>query len=83
MLRRRAARQGSTGARGTRRTAIRTFRRLGLPVREVRKAKTAVVLGRSTATGHAGVDNPLFYKENARMPFGDARDTIDGVLRRL
>ncbi len=55
----------------------------GMPVLEVWKAKTAVVLKRSMATGYAGVDNPLFYKENARMLFGDARDSIDGVLRHL
>ena len=55
----------------------------GMPVLEVWKAKTAVVLKRSMATGYAGVDNPLFYKENTRMLFGDARDSIDGVLRRL
>ena len=55
----------------------------GMPVLEVWKAKTAVVLKRSMATGYAGVDNPLFYKENTRMLFGDARDSIDGVLRHL
>ena len=55
----------------------------GMPVLEVWKAKTAVVLKRSMATGYAGVDNPLFYKENARMLFGDARDSIDSVLRHL
>ena len=55
----------------------------GMPVLEVWKAKTAVVLKRSMATGYAGVDNPLFYKENTRMLFGDARDSIDSVLRHL
>lgn len=52
----------------------------GMPVLEVWKARTAVVLKRSMATGYAGVDNPLFHKENTRMLFGDARESINGVL---
>ncbi|OUS04718.1 NAD(P) transhydrogenase subunit beta [Gammaproteobacteria bacterium 42_54_T18] len=55
----------------------------GMPVLEVWKGKTAVVLKRSMATGYAGVDNPLFYKENTRMLFGDARDTMGDVLSAL
>ncbi len=55
----------------------------GMPVLEVWKAKTAVVLKRSMATGYAGVDNPLFYKENTRMLFGDAKASIDAVLQAL
>jgi NAD(P) transhydrogenase subunit beta len=55
----------------------------GMPVLEVWKAKTSVVLKRSMASGYAGVDNPLFYKENTRMLFGDARESIDGVLGAL
>ena len=55
----------------------------GMPVLEVWKAQTAVVLKRSMATGYAGVDNPLFHKENTRMLFGDAKDSVDEVLRTL
>ena len=55
----------------------------GMPVLEVWKAKTSVVFKRSMASGYAGVDNPLFYKENNRMLFGDAKDSIDGILQAL
>jgi NAD(P) transhydrogenase subunit beta len=55
----------------------------GMPVIEAWKAKTCVVLKRSMATGYAGVENPLFFKENCRMLFGDAKKSIDGVLGRL
>lgn len=52
----------------------------GMPVLEVWKAKTTIVLKRSMASGYAGVDNPLFYKENNRMLFGDAKEALDAVL---
>jgi NAD(P) transhydrogenase subunit beta len=52
----------------------------GMPVLEVWKAKTSVVMKRSMASGYAGVDNPLFYKENNRMLFGDAKQMLDEVL---
>jgi NAD(P) transhydrogenase subunit beta len=55
----------------------------GMPVIEVWKAKTCVVMKRSMATGYAGVDNPLFYKENTRMLFGDAKQNVDAILRSL
>jgi NAD(P) transhydrogenase subunit beta len=55
----------------------------GMPVLEVWKGKTSVVLKRSMATGYAGVQNPLFFKENTRMLFGDAKATMDGVLEAL
>jgi NAD(P) transhydrogenase subunit beta len=55
----------------------------GMPVLEVWKGKTSIVLKRSMATGYAGVQNPLFFKENTRMLFGDARTSLQGVLEAL
>jgi len=52
----------------------------GMPVLEVWKAKTSIMMKRSMATGYAGVENPLFYKENNRMLFGDAKKMLDEVL---
>ena len=55
----------------------------GMPVLEVWKARTSIVMKRSMASGYAGVDNPLFYKENNRMLFGDAKKMLDEVLGAL
>ncbi len=55
----------------------------GMPVLEVWNGKTTFVLKRSMATGYAGVQNPLFFKDNTRMLFGDARDSLGEVLRNL
>ena len=52
----------------------------GMPVLQVWKAQTSIVMKRSMASGYAGVDNPLFYKENNRMLFGDAKKMLDEVL---
>jgi NAD(P) transhydrogenase subunit beta len=55
----------------------------GMPVLECWKGKTSIVLKRSMATGYAGVQNPLFFLENTRMLFGDAKATLDEVLKAL
>ncbi len=53
----------------------------GMPVINVADARTVFVLKRSMASGFAGIENPLFYKENSRMLFGDAKDSIGGLVR--
>lgn len=53
----------------------------GMPVINVDKARTCFVLKRSMASGFAGVDNPLFFKENTRMIFGDAKETLNALVR--
>lgn len=53
----------------------------GMPVINVDTAKTVFVLKRSMASGFAGIENPLFYKENTRMLFGDAKESIGGLIR--
>ena len=52
----------------------------GMPVINVDKAKTCIVLKRSLAAGFAGIENPLFFKENTRMLFGDAKATLQQLI---
>ena len=55
----------------------------GMPVLKVWEAKDVIVFKRSMATGYAGVQNPLFFKENTEMLFGDAKDRVEDIIRAL
>jgi NAD(P) transhydrogenase subunit beta len=55
----------------------------GMPVLHVWEAKNVIVFKRSMATGYAGVQNPLFFKENTQMLFGDAKDRVEDMLKAL
>ncbi len=55
----------------------------GMPVLEVWKSGTVVVMKRGKGTGYAGVDNPLFFKDNTRMLYGDAKASVDAILSDL
>jgi len=55
----------------------------GMPVMEVWKAGQVVVFKRGMASGYAGVENPLFFKDNTRMLFGDAKESVDKILGAL
>lgn len=52
----------------------------GMPIIEVDRAKTVIILKRSMAAGFAGIDNPLFFKDNARMLFGDAKASVSALV---
>ena len=52
----------------------------GMPVLEVWKAKNVIVMKRGQGTGYSGIENPLFYKENTRMYYGDAKESLDRLL---
>ncbi|MGO4257238.1 NAD(P)(+) transhydrogenase (Re/Si-specific) subunit beta, partial [Marmoricola sp. RAF53] len=53
------------------------------PVLEVWNARDVIVFKRSMAPGYAGVQNPLFFKENSHMLFGDAKDRVEDIVRHL
>ena len=55
----------------------------GMPVLEVWKAQNVIIFKRSMAVGYAGVQNPLFFKENTQMLFGDAKERVDDILTAL
>ncbi len=55
----------------------------GMPVLEVWNAKDVIVFKRSMATGYAGVQNPLFFRENTQMLFGDAKERVNDILKAL
>jgi NAD(P) transhydrogenase subunit beta len=55
----------------------------GMPVLEVWHAEQVIVFKRSMATGYAGVQNPLFFKENSSMLFGDAKERVEDIIRAL
>ena len=55
----------------------------GMPVLHVWEATDVVVFKRSMATGYAGVQNPLFFRDNSQMLFGDAKDKVEEIIRAL
>jgi NAD(P) transhydrogenase subunit beta len=55
----------------------------GMPVLQVWKSKQVIIMKRGRGTGYAGVQNPLFFKDNSRMLFGDAKKTVDILMGKL
>jgi NAD(P) transhydrogenase subunit beta len=52
----------------------------GMPIIDADKARTCFILKRSMASGFAGIDNPLFFRDNSYMIFGDAKATVEGLV---
>ena len=52
----------------------------GMPIIDVDKSRTVIVMKRSMATGFAGIENPLFYQENTKMLFGDAKNVLQQLI---
>jgi len=55
----------------------------GMPVLEVWKSKNVIISKRGQGTGYSGIENPLFFKENSRMLYGDAKKSLDDLLARI
>jgi NAD(P) transhydrogenase subunit beta len=55
----------------------------GMPILEAYKSRTVMVVKRSLNPGFSGIDNPLFYRENTMMVFGDAREIVDSMVKEL
>ncbi len=55
----------------------------GMPVLEVWKSKLVIVMKRGQGTGYSGIENPLFFKENTRMFYGDAKKSLDELLPKI
>jgi NAD(P) transhydrogenase subunit beta len=55
----------------------------GMPVLEVWKSRDVIISKRGKGTGYSGIENPLFYKENSRMLYGDAKKSVDELLTKI